>query len=402
MGTTVVTSGLGFFYWWLAARQFPAEAVGLGSAAISAMMLLANVSVLGFGTLLIGELPRQPGKEGSLISTALLAVGVAGGGLGLLFAIIAPRMSADLRVLAENAANISLFAVGVSLTAVTLVLDQALVGLLRGDLQLWRNTIFAVVKLVALIIVGLWLSAKVGFAIYTTWLGGNIISLAALAGYATLKNNRGLSFWPQWKLLTKLGSAALQHHILNLTLQASGMMMPIIVTAMLSARMNAYFYTSWMIASFAAVAPMALTTVLYAVGSADPGALANKIRLTLRLSALAGILTTIAFLWGADIMLRLFKAAYAEQASLSLRILGLAVFPLIIKNHFVVIHRIYGRVTKTALWMAAGGLLELILAATGAALGGLAGLSVGWVTAMSIEALFMARTVYQVAVPASN
>ena len=78
----------------------------------------------------------------------------------------------------------------------------------------------------------------------TTWLGGNIVSLAFLAGYAALKNGRTNSFWPQWTLLRKLGSTALGHHALNLTLQAPSLVMPIIVTAILSARMNAYFYTA--------------------------------------------------------------------------------------------------------------------------------------------------------------
>jgi len=300
-------------------------------------------------------------------------------------------------VLAENAGSILLFALGVSLTAGTFVVDQAVVGLLRSDLQLWRNTIFAIVKLIGLILAGMWLTNKLGLTIYTTWLGGNIVSLTVLAGYAILKNGLANSLLPRWELLRKLGSAALGHHALNLSLQASGLMMPIIVTAVLSARMNAYFYTSWMIAGFSAVAPVALTTVLYAVGSSDPMMLAKKMKVTLLLSALAGVLASLAFLIGADLILGLFKAVYAEQASLSLRILGLAVFPLIIKNHYVTICRIYGRVITTSLWMAAGSLLELTLAAIGASLSGLAGLSLGWVAAMCIEALFMIRTVYQVA-----
>src|SRR6266853_6583633 len=79
VGTTAVTAVLGFVYWWLAARQFPPETVGFASAAISAMTLLGSICVLGFGTLLIGELPRHPGKEMSLISPALILVGVVVG-----------------------------------------------------------------------------------------------------------------------------------------------------------------------------------------------------------------------------------------------------------------------------------------------------------------------------------
>ena len=39
-GTTVITSLFGFIYWWLAARYYPADSVGLASAGTSAMMLL--------------------------------------------------------------------------------------------------------------------------------------------------------------------------------------------------------------------------------------------------------------------------------------------------------------------------------------------------------------------------
>ncbi|MFN2199238.1 MAG: hypothetical protein ACK2UW_24180, partial [Anaerolineales bacterium] len=43
VGTQAVTSGLGFIYWWVAARLFAVDAVGFASAAISAMMLLGNL-----------------------------------------------------------------------------------------------------------------------------------------------------------------------------------------------------------------------------------------------------------------------------------------------------------------------------------------------------------------------
>src|SRR5438270_13344190 len=74
IGTTAVTSALGFAYWWLAARQFSPEAVGLASAAISAMTLLGTFGMLGLGTLLVAELPHQHGKKVSLISAALVLV----------------------------------------------------------------------------------------------------------------------------------------------------------------------------------------------------------------------------------------------------------------------------------------------------------------------------------------
>src|SRR5438067_3698044 len=110
MGTTVITSILGFVYWWLAARQFPPEAVGLASAAISAMTLLGTFAILGLGTLLLGELPRQRDREASLISAALILVGAVGGLLGLAFAVGASHVSTGFQSLGASIENSATFA----------------------------------------------------------------------------------------------------------------------------------------------------------------------------------------------------------------------------------------------------------------------------------------------------
>src|SRR5437588_4406973 len=156
ISTTAVTSVFGFAYWWVAARWFPPEAVGFGSATISAMTLLGTISTVGLGTLLISELPRQPGKEGPLISASLIVAGGAGGFAGIVFALVAPFVATDFQALRASAVDILLFAAGVSLTTIVLVLDYALIGLLRGGLQLWRNTFFVVAQLAVLFVVRLW------------------------------------------------------------------------------------------------------------------------------------------------------------------------------------------------------------------------------------------------------
>ena len=91
VGTTLMTSVLGFAYWWVAARLYAPGVVGLASALISTMTLLGTISMLGLGTLLTGELPRQPGKEWTLIDAALIVVGGTGTIVGLLFALMASR-----------------------------------------------------------------------------------------------------------------------------------------------------------------------------------------------------------------------------------------------------------------------------------------------------------------------
>lgn len=396
IGTFAVTASLGFAYWWLAAREFPAETVGFSSAAISAMTLLGLFCMLGLGTLLIGELPRQPGREVSLISAALIVVGGVGGCAGIVFALIAPFLSASFQPLRASLGDIAIFAVGVSLTAINLVLDQALIGLLRGELQLWRNTLFAGTKLAALFVAALWLSHAVGLTIYATWTIGNIVSLVALGGFAVLKGKwSGRIQLPQWGLLRKLGSAALGHHIFNLMLQAPNLFLPLLVTIILSATANAWFYVSFMLSNLGYFACYALTTVLYAASSAERTALAHKARLTLSLATVTSVLAICVLFFGAKQILGLFGHIYAEQATWSLRILVFGTFPLIIRDHYVAVSRIQNRIMNAMLLTAPGLFFELCLAALGGHINGLPGLSLGWVTALCIEALLMFPRVYK-------
>src|SRR5438067_6497611 len=170
VGTFIVKSGFGFAFWWVAARQFSPEAVGVASAAISAMTLLGTFCMLGLGTLLIRELPRHSGQEVALISAALLVVASLGGCIGLLFALGVPFLSADLQPLRASGQAVALFALGVGLATMNLVLDQVLIGLLRGDMQLWRNILFAGAKLTALAATGFWLVQRGGLTIVATWI----------------------------------------------------------------------------------------------------------------------------------------------------------------------------------------------------------------------------------------
>jgi O-antigen/teichoic acid export membrane protein len=396
IGTTAVTSMLGFVYWWVAARRFPPEAVGIASASLSAMTLLGSFCMLGLGTLLITELPRQPDKAASLITTALLVVGGIGGCVGIVFAIIASYTLPGFKPLGTNVLNVLLFALGVSLSSITLVLDAAFIGLLRGGLQFWRNILLAIFKLVLLYIASLVVSGAGSMVIYATWAIGNTLSLVAIAAIIVLKQGwPGKRYLPQWRLLRKLGFAALQHHLLNVVLQSPVLILPVLVATLLSSTMNAWFYVAWMIASVVFLLPNVLTIVLHAMNSAQQSTLARKARVTMGLGLLACIVANGLLQFGASQVLGVFGKVYAEQAALTLRILLLASFPLIIKYHYISICRIHDRLAQAMWAMLPGGLIELGAAIVGAHVGGLLGLSLGWVVAIYIESLFMLPTVYK-------
>jgi O-antigen/teichoic acid export membrane protein len=96
-------------------------------------------------------------------------------------------------------------------------------------------------------------------------------------------------------------------------------------------------------------------------------------------------------------VLSFFGGSYAQEATWCLRFLALAVFPLIIRTHYVAISRIFKRVGRAAIIISICAVFELLLSASGARAGGLTGLSLGWLVAICLEALLMSVTVFRVA-----
>ena len=123
----------GFVYWFVAARLAPAAAVGTASAIQSAAQFLGIFCVIGLNTLLISELAADKSEARSLMLTAAAGVGVvayilsAGVGIGL------ASLSTTLREGLNGPGSILIFAVLSALTTVLVLLDDACIGLLRGD-----------------------------------------------------------------------------------------------------------------------------------------------------------------------------------------------------------------------------------------------------------------------------
>lgn len=392
VGTTAVTSVLGVVFWGVAAHGFSPEAVGLAGAAVTAMTLLGTFATLGMNTLLVGELGRHREEARALLVTGLLAATIAGALLGFAYTLVGPLISSRLDPLAASAIAVGVFALGAAFTALTLVLDQALVGLLRGGLQLSRNTLFAVLKLAVLVLVVLLTTDRSGMLLFATWVTGTVVSLL-LIGPWVAGAAQGGGAWPRWYLVRKLRRSAMGHHAMNLAIKVPLLTLPTIVLVLLSATANAHFYIAWMIASFGFVVPTALTTVLYATG-ADTSLLADRMKVTLRVCFATGIAMVAILLLGAGPILRLFGGRYASSDTIwTLRLTALAIFPLTIKSHFVAITRILDRVGNTARYVWLGTILELTAACVGALVIGLPGVALGWLLIVCVEAGLMSRTV---------
>ena len=389
VGSVALTAGLGFVYWFVAALTFPQDAIGLASASISAMTLLGSLAMFGLGTLLVIEIHRHRGREVGLIATAMLVAAIVGALLGVLFPFAAAALSREFHPLTDSPALVALFSAGVALTAGASVLDVALLGLLRGELQFSRSAAFAIVKLLLLAIASAVLvGSQPRVTIIGTWIAGLFVSIAVIGAYSAWKGSLGRVLPLQFEALRRLRGDALRNHALNLSATAPDWAMPVLVTAILSTTTGGAFFIAWTIAGVALFVPAALAQGLYAVCARAPETLPRNLRWTLRLSSAIGIVMSLTTAALGPIALGLLGPGYVQGAP-SLVILAFGVFPVSIKAHYVTIGRLEDKLGATTRLIAAGAFVELCLAALGGLLGGLAGVSLGIVLGLTIQAVAM-------------
>ena len=395
LATTGVTSALGFVYWTFAARMFNQQAVGYGSAGVSAITLLGTIGMLGLGTLLVGELPRRSGRAG-LVSAALLACGLGSVVIGLGFAAVAPHINARFGIILGTPARATLFAAGVMLTGVTMVFDQATIGLLRGGLQLWRNSVLAITKLLVLPATAVILHDKFGVGIVLSWVVGMALSLVLVAIRLRFTGTRVLHR-PDWGVLRGLGRIAMAHNWLNLAITMPVLLTPVLVTVIVSPSASAAFYVAMMLTNFLFIVPAHLATVLFAVVAADPRVVAQKLRFALRLSYLIGLPGMAVLILGSHLVLGIFGNGYAADATVPMCLLTLSYPATVPKALYIAVCRANGKITRAAVVLTTCSSLEVIAAAVGGAEGGLKGLSVALLTVRLAEALVTAPPVVRAA-----
>ena len=384
LATTGVTSALGFAYWIVAARMFSQSAVGYGSAAVSAMLLLGTIGMLGLNTLLIGELPRRTHRAG-LVSAALITSGLGSLVLALGFVLVAPHVSTRFADMTGTVERAAVFATGVALTGVSLVFDEATIGLMRGGLQLRRNIAFAIGKLLILPAAALVLHDQFGIGITVSWVAGIALSLALLAGQLRLAGMPVLAR-PDWGVLRGLGRVAMAHNWLNLALLMPSYLLPVLVTLVVSPSANAAFYVAAMLAGLLLMVPVSLSMVLFAVVAADPQAVAMKLRFAFRVLFAIGLPgMAVIFLCG-HLALSAFGSGYTE-ATVPLYLMTLGYPAAVPKNLYVAVCRASGQIPRAATILTICAAAEIAAAAAGGMAGGLVGLALALLIVRYAEAL---------------
>jgi O-antigen/teichoic acid export membrane protein len=389
--STVVTSVLGFVFWVVAARTLSPSSVGGAAALQSTSQLLSYICIFGLGTLTIAKLSTDRRSARQLISTTAISAAVIGLIAGLFTGLFLIYLSSSLRAGLDSGSRLAVFATLTAITTAALLLDDATIGLLRGDIQLRRNIVFAASKLVLLCVVGIAWGGIGGIVILICWLAGQLLSVLFVRKPLSRATSQG-SWRPDFRSLINQRKQIYSHHWLNVSVLAPRQALPIIVAWIVSPSANAGFYVALFIVSFVNVIPTQLATALFALRPGDELALRDEVRVSMKICVLLAAVSAPVFLVGSTFILSLFRPSYVSAAT-AMAILGFSTLPSAVKAHYVAIARVRGYMRQAATRTSIAALVEIAASVIGAILYGVTGVAIGLLAAYVLESILLGPTV---------
>ncbi|HEY2054357.1 MAG TPA: hypothetical protein VGH14_10525, partial [Solirubrobacterales bacterium] len=233
---------LGVAFWALAARSYTAHVVGLSAAAVSAIALVSGVCSLGLSAVLVRYLPVAGPTGRPLIVRSYAVTIVLSLAVGAVVALTTPLWSPSLTFLSGGLWPLAFAGATAAMTAFTLE-DSVLTGLHAAAWIPLENTLYAVAKLVLLVVV----AGLLPFAgPFVAW---NVPLLPAIALVNYLIFRRLVPRMPKEGGLERrqVISMAAGNYGGNLFGLLGNMYLPILVANRTSATEAAYFYVPWMI-----------------------------------------------------------------------------------------------------------------------------------------------------------
>jgi O-antigen/teichoic acid export membrane protein len=389
IASKVSTMTLGFAFWLVAARLLPPAHVGLAAGAVSAMMLCTQLALLGIGSSVIVHFPRHRTQPAHLLDTAFTLVVVAALVAAGLFVMLASVAFDELGVIASAGLfTVAFVAMGV-LGTVQILMDQISTALRRGDQALMRSLLFGGIALAFLVSLHVATGSEGALGIFAAWVAGGV-GACALGCLQLRRSLGGYRYRPrlQSRLVRGLLGAGFPNHALTLMERAPGLVLPILVTELLSPAANAAWYVAWMMAWVVYIIPIQVGMTSFAEVARRPAAarelVAHGIRLSLVLAVPAVAFTALA----AGLLLSVLGGAYADAGTTPLRILLLAAVPLAFTQGYFVTCR------STRRWgevLAIGTVSALVSVCAAAAAGvtfGLTGMALAWVATQGVTGVW--------------
>jgi len=338
MITNAFSALCGFAFWVIVARFYPAEAVGLASAVLAAMGLLASFANLGLGYGLIRFLPHSGGKANSLLNSSFTISILASLLISLIFLGGLGFWSPALLFLRQDPVLIAAFVVFTIAFTLKWTAGEALIAKRRAFFLLAREGVFNVLRLpLVILLAGVFHSS----GIFGSW--GISLCVALLFNIFLFLPRVQPDYRPRPTIgreIKEIIHFSTGNYLANLLKGVPGLVLPIMIINILGAESTAYYYIAWSIAASVVMVVESTSMSLFAEGSYDGERLGLNIRRSLKMVFPILVPAVILILAFADKILLAFGSSYSENATTLLRMLTLSTLPLAINTIYLSIKRV--------------------------------------------------------------
>jgi len=337
MLSTFVGSALGFVYWIVAARLYSVEAVGIATALISAMNLIAALSKLGFDIGLVKFLPNGDRKI-DMINSCLTITFVSSIVFSTIFVLGTEVWSPALGFLKKNAALFALFVVFVTVTAMIQTQYNVFVAFRKAEFSFAQNTTWFVLKLIFIV----FLTSFGAFGIFISWGAAVFFGLLLSLFFLTPKVCSGYLPIPsvEKRIVRNMFYFSFGNYIASIFSIAPQMLLPLLIVNVLGAEMTAYFFIAWSISNILFIISNAVSMSLFAEGSYNQNKLRKDTIKAIKFTFLLLIPAIIGVVLFSDKLLLLFGKAYSENAVDLLRILAVSSILVAVNTLYVGVKRV--------------------------------------------------------------
>ncbi len=387
---SAVTAMLGLVYWLVAARNYSAHAVGVNTAAISAMMFLAGLAQLNLMSALVRFVPILRTRRRRFIAACYLVAGLAAVACGAVFLVGIRVWAPALAVFGSSPAIVIWFITACVTWSIFNLQDSALTGLGAAVLVPVENGVYGIAKLVLLVAL---LSVSPRFGVFASWTAALVVCVLPVNAliFGPLSRRRAARGEPDVEVPTgsEIARFVAPDLLGALLWLAATTLMPVIVISIAGATSNAFFSLSWMIVMPLLAMSAGPGTVLVATAAADPGRLSEYVRQVLLQTARLVVPAAVAIAILAPYVLRLFGRQYAEHGAPTLALLALSAIPNAITALHISIYRVRRQMRTLVALMAALCGSVLLLAPLLLELIGIAGVGLAWLACQTAVAGFL-------------
>jgi len=375
---TLVTTGLGFFFWMVVARYYTEYEVGVAAAIVAAVNLMALLSGLGFDASLVRFLPKAENPV-RMINTCFTVTGIVALALSGIFLAGIDFFSPRTSFVRDDPLFIMAFIVFAFCWPISGILDRVFIASRRAEFGLIKNTIFSLLKIPLPILLGLFFHA---FGIVGSW--GLAIAIAFTVAVLLFLPRVQPGYRPALTIdlgvIRQIRGYAAGNYAVAIFGAAPALLLPIIVVNLVSAEANAHFYIAWTMAGLLHAIPLAVSFSLFAEASHFEDQLAMHARRAFKFSVLLLVPAVAVMALLGKWLLLIFGQAYSSNALTLLWILAASSLPAAINDVYYSVLRVRGRIKELVAIRAVVSFSVLVTSAVASSMatGHTAMLTIGW------------------------